>query len=343
VTQFEAIARHIALGEHYLSVKMPEKGIEQLRAALTLQPDNLRARLLLVRCLRALQRQDEACREVKAVLQADPDNVDGHYMASFLGANPQESLASIERALALHPRAAYLHSRRASILLQDSTRFWGLVKRRHVLQQGEAAARQALELNSHDWLAHRLLALALLSQNRTEEARQHVMNTLSLDPENPRSHILLSLLSNHQNDAKGAEAALREALRLDPTNQGLKRDLEIQQIAALPIFNPLADNPDDLIVRAYHATLGRLAPLWQLPALVGSLVVTMWALITIPAHFMKPGDLQHLVLIGLLALFCLLLSNLNYAARPWLARIPVKYLPSSLKKWGKEESPSNSS
>lgn len=335
MTQFEAIAKHIALGEHYLSVKMPKKGIEQLHAALTLQPDNLRARLLLVRCLRALKRRDEARREVEAVLQADPHNVDGHYMASFLGANQQECLTSIDRALALYPHAAYLHTQRASVLLRDSSRFWGLVKRRQVLQQGEDAARYALELDPEDWLAHRLLALALLSQDRTEEARQHVMTTLSLNPENPRSHILLSLLSNHQNDTKGAEAALREALRLDPTNRSLKRDLEIQHVAALPIFNPLADNPDDLTTKAYNKTFGRLPSLWRLPALIASLVVTMWALITIPSQWMKPGDLQNLVLIGFLALFCLLLVNINYASRPWLARIPVKYLPSNLKKWGK--------
>ncbi len=329
--------RHLALARHLLAASSHERAARECEAALSLEPHRNDARLLRARCLRGLGRLPQARREVEIALQNRADDVDALYLSSLLAPRRDQALAAIEKALELRPNAAHLHAHLAAVHLRSDGPWFLRVKGGARHKKAENAARAALELNPRDAIAHRYLALALLSQNRVEEARRHVETSLSLHPENPRAHVLLSLLRNTQSDAAGAEAALREALRLDPDNRGLQRDLKFH-VTGEQIFGSF-DNPTGF--KLFNATFGQLPALWRLPALVAAQVASMAALVTIPSGWMKPGDAQTGVTLGLLALLCVLCSNFNLAARPYLALVPQKFLPRELQKWGKSDVPSS--
>ncbi|MBW3635615.1 MAG: tetratricopeptide repeat protein [Armatimonadetes bacterium] len=338
--------RHLALARHLFDARHPEDAARECETALRLEPDANHARLLLARALRQLGRLDEARREVKTALETDPDDVDALYLFSMIAPRRAEALAAIEAALALRPHLPALHTQLAAVHLRSDLPWFLRVKQRPSARRAEAAARAALKLNPRDALAHRYVALALISQNRVEEAREHVMTSLALHPENPRSHVLLSLLRNNQNDAAGAESALREALRLDPDNRDLQRDLKIH-VAGEQIFGWMGtpapvveDDANDAAFKVFEATWGKLPPLWRLPILVAAQIATMTALATLPWHRIGSVTLQTVAILGLLLLFCYLPLNLNYAARPYLARVPSRFLPRDLKKRGKPDTPS---
>lgn len=341
--------RHLALARHLFDARRYEGAARECEAALRLEPQANEARLLLARTLRQLGRRDEARREVQTALEADPDDVDALYLRSMIAPRRAEALAAIEAALALRPNLPALHTQLAAVHLRSDLPWFLRVKQRSSALRAENAARAALKLNPRDALAHRYLALALISQNRVEAARHHVMTSLALHPENPRSHVLLSLLHNNQNDAAGAESALREALRLDPDNRGLQRDLKIHVVGE-QIFGsfgtstqPLVeDDANDAAFQIFEATWGKLPPLWRLPVLVAAQIATMTALAILPWHKIGSVAVQTVAILGLLLLFCYLPLNLNYAARPYLARVPQKFLPRDLKKRGKPDSPSSS-
>jgi tetratricopeptide (TPR) repeat protein len=272
--------------------------------------------------------------------------VDALYLTSMIAPRRVEALVAIEKALALRPNLPALHTQLAAVHLRSDLPWFLRVNQRPSARRAEHAARAALKLNPRDALAHRYLALALISQNRVDEAREYVMASLALHPENPRSHVLLSLMHNNQNDAAGAEAALREALRLDPDNRGLQRDLKIHVVGE-QVFGwmgdssapAVEDDANDAAFKVFEATWGKLPPLWRLPVLVAAQIATMTALATLPWHQMGSVTLQTGGILGLLLLFCYLPLNLNYAARPYLARVPQKFLPRDLKKRGKPDSP----
>jgi Flp pilus assembly protein TadD len=65
---------------------------------------------------------------------------------------------------------------------------------------------------------HVQLALALLSQGKNEEARQHLRAAAQLDPQNDQPHYYLGLAFRQQHKLAEARAEFESALRLNPDN-----------------------------------------------------------------------------------------------------------------------------
>lgn len=335
----EAQDRHWTLGRHYLSVGRHDRAIEELRALLALDPAFLPGHLALVSALNKSGAKSLALQEAGRVAASHPQSAEAHYWLAFLNTDRNIAQREIGIALQLQPDAAYLHTQQAILHLRGPVLYAGKGRR-----LAETSMRRALELNPRSMQAHRVLGVVLLQLNRIDEAREHILRALELEPENPRSHMILSALRNRENDAPGAENALREALRLDPNDSRAQRDLQIQ-IWTERLFGSLADpaqpyragNPNSAAGKIYATTFGRLSLLWQLPAAILSFILCVAALVTIPSQWMRRGPAQNVVILSLLVLMTFLMFNIELAARPWLARIPARFLPRDLKKWGKVE------
>ena len=331
--------KHWNLGRHYLSVGRHDRAIEELRSLLAIEPGFLPAHLSLVSALNKSGAKSLALEEATRLVASHPQSPEAHYWLSFLHSDRQIAQREIELALQLQPDAAYLHTQQAILHLRAP--FPHSQKGRRLAQ---AAARRALELNPRSMQAHRVLGVALLQLNQVDQARLHILRALELEPENPRAHIILSALRNRENDAPGAEDALREALRLDPNDHNAQRDLQLQ-VWTERLFGSFADpaqpynagNPNSAAGKIYTSTFERLPPLWRLPAAIFGVILSMAALITIPSQWMRRGDGQTVVILLLLSVMMFFIFFIEPAARPWLARIPTKFLPRDLKKWGKTE------
>lgn len=83
----------------------------------------------------------------------------------------------------------------------------------------DAVQRLHLILANHpdESRAHSILALALLEQEKIDEAQASAERAVRLEPMDPLHHVIFGEVRLHQNRATDARAAGSEALRLDPT------------------------------------------------------------------------------------------------------------------------------
>lgn len=338
--------RLLALGNHLFAARSWARAATELEAALRLEPDNNRAHLLLARCFFQLERLADARRHIESALQNQPEDIEALCLDADTAPDAARAFASVEKALALRPNAAFLHIQLAVICLRR--RSWGLgwSGRGKCLKRAENAARRAIEIEPQHAGAHRVLASALLAQGKNSVAHWHTMKSLELQPENPRAHVLLSFLRSDEKDGAGTERAIREALRLDPENRGLQRRLRNHLVSERLDyifgerpppwqFSP-GTQPCGLTYRIYRVLFEKLPPLARLPAL---LVVQTIVLFVLAAISMGRGNALFIFFLFLLGIFCFFLVHTPYAARPYLARVPQKFLPDEFKPWGKTEPP----
>jgi hypothetical protein len=115
--------------------------------------------------------------------------------------------------------------------------------------------------------AHVQLAVALLGQGRSEDARRHLHAAAQLDPQNDQPHYYLGLAFRQQHKLVEARAEFENALRLNPDNfkahgnlglifaeQGILNEAESHFRSALRI------NPDDTLARESLDELLRARP-----------------------------------------------------------------------------------
>ena len=201
---------------------------------------------------------DEAARELRAALDADPGNALFHSnMAAALFALKEYEQAEHEsrRAVELDDQATYHHDLGAALFMQN--RF----------SEAEREFRTAVRLNAADARYLNGLALCLFWQQRFAEAEAEVRRAVALDAENPAySGTLVSVLTAHarwavdRQNLTEATAALREVIRIRPGDArnhdslasllftaGLLAEAEAEQRTAIELDPGLG---------TYHSNLG---------------------------------------------------------------------------------------
>lgn len=305
----EAFERHIQLGCHLLDSGSHQRAVREFEAALTVEPENNYARLLLVRALRELNRLKEARREVEVALGNNPDDADAHYMASYVAPNFKTALPSIDTALRLSPQDASYHVHRAYILTRLG-RF----------NDSLESAQRALELDPDSADAHRQFAATLLdeagkdgliagkvglSRAKREEATNHVAAALRLEPENPHSHSVEARLQLSDQEYETSVEKWQEALRLDPTSEYARYHLRQAQGEAQ--------------LSRFSTQLWKICFRWMpwpipLPLMVGLSLWSFW------------WDRLAFMLI-----FVLTLLTSKLMLRDWLQFVPDRFVGASLR------------
>ncbi len=126
----------------------------------------------------------------------------------------REARDAAAKALELDPESALAHSVHGLALL-----------RLHRYKEAEAAARQALALNTSNNLATQVLAMSLLNQRKDGDLKSLVDWQLQENPESVSAHVSAGFQALRQGQHKTACEHFREALRLDPCSDAAREGL----------------------------------------------------------------------------------------------------------------------
>lgn len=181
---------------------------DELRQALTQDPDNGLAHAMLGLCLSNLNRFNDAQQEAETAIHLEPDQpfVFYAYASVLLGRNDfKKAKSAVETAIGMDPFSQHHFAMLARIEFQL-----------HNWQAAADAADSGLSLDPEDVECTNLRAMALVKLGKTIDAQETLKTALKRSPEDPFSHANLgwSLLEN--GEPQKAMEHFREALRLDP-------------------------------------------------------------------------------------------------------------------------------
>ena len=228
---------------------------QELLATVSLQPDNLQAKIELGNLLLSARRFKEAQDFAQDVLTRDANNVDGHILSANAYAaleDVEESLREMQAAIQLVPDQSQSYLNMA--LLQSNAK-------------QSAAAEQnfqkALSLDPHSVPAHLALGNFYQQQNRGAEAEQQFRQAIQMQPKSPVPYGALARLLVSQGKRADAEQLLSQAKQAMPdVSEGYRllgdfyfmmQDLPhaVQEYASLYAQHP----KDDRVVKNYIQVL----------------------------------------------------------------------------------------
>lgn len=186
-----------------------DKGIEQFREILRLDPKDGQSALWLARLYRFENEHDKAEETLRGILNRDPQNEGALEQMSQLlmdeGRAP-EAIELLTKAAALTTSPALFD------LLGDA------YSQSHDYAKAEAAYRKAVE-GDPDEVSHRKeLAQALLTQEKFPEALEEFKKLAIAEPESAENFLRLSQIYRHMNRFEEAEDSIVKAKQLGPGN-----------------------------------------------------------------------------------------------------------------------------
>lgn len=161
----------------YSQAGFMDRAEEPIRAAIRLEPDNATAHYFLARLLYTDNRFDESIAESQKVIELAPD---------FVRAYENMGLSYEGR------------------YQRDEAEHW----------YREAIKRQAASTQKTEWPMVDL-AVLLIHENRSEEARPYLVEALAINPKNTQSLVQMGTLLENNGDLKGALDRYRAAIRSD--------------------------------------------------------------------------------------------------------------------------------
>jgi len=204
-------------GQIYFRLGDPKTAIDCFRAAVSIDPGEFHARLLLGNSLGDAGFQEEAIEALRAALQIEPKH-EGAWRRlsvalSSLG-RVGEAIEAVRQSLAINPASAASHHR-LGILLEQDGRF----------EEAMEAQRTALRIDPKHEGAWRRLGMGLSRLGRIAEAIEAVRQSLVINPASAASHHQLGILLELDGRLDDALEAQRTALRIDPKHEGAWRRL----------------------------------------------------------------------------------------------------------------------
>lgn len=197
------------------------------RALLAADPGNVEAALGLARALLALDQPLEAVDLARRVLAGAPDHLDGLIVltaAAVAADDVDTAMAAATKAVEQAPIRSVVHYNLACVLIRSGEP-----------EQALTALDRSRSLDPLDAATEVLRGQVLLSSGRLGDAEEAASAALGLDPQNAAAHQLIGWLRLLRPGTGDARAASIEALRVDPTNEH-SRDLHASVVKSR---NPL--------------------------------------------------------------------------------------------------------
>jgi Flp pilus assembly protein TadD len=186
-----------------------EEGLEELRKAVHLDPQNASYNISLGKSLFQLGKVDEAALAFRAAVKAEPDNPDAHvYLGMALRGQSEydEAKTHLDKAIELDP-----NNGRAYFEL-------GIIAgAQNKAEEAETALAKAVKLSPNDsqvWYAYGEI---FRSTDRLDEAISAYRKSVELDPPYPKAQQKLGLLLVERKQYDEAEVVLTQAIRRDKT------------------------------------------------------------------------------------------------------------------------------
>jgi len=226
------------LGDALQRAGRAEESAAAYRTALEKAPNSARVWARLAMPLRASGKTQEPLDAMRKAVELDPNNPEHWYNLGLLQsdlADKASAIQSFRKSIALDAIFAESHTSLGAALAETGQ-----------LSEAETEFRSALKLRpslpaAHAHLAHLLanrgdnpeavshfqraggsainqlsLAITLARMNRLAEARTHLQNSLTADPNQPVAHEFLGRLLEAAGNASEAIGHYREAIRIQP-------------------------------------------------------------------------------------------------------------------------------
>lgn len=229
------------LARALMHARLPTEALPLFEMVHAAQPARLSVALNLANCYHALGRTADCRRLVDAIAagQCAQDAVEGHgarilpqvdILRGLLDANEgrtEEALGHLRHAEASHPNLHGLHQQIGHVYL--TLQRW---------LEAEAEFRRELTLDPDSAATHDGLALALLNQQRNQEAADAALTALGLLYHQPRAHYHLAIALARLGRTAEARQALELCLAMAPKLVAAKDLLELLRQAgnAAPRF-----------------------------------------------------------------------------------------------------------
>jgi tetratricopeptide (TPR) repeat protein len=229
---------------------------EQLRLALTEDPEDAHALSLLALCLSELERFPEATDAAQRAIGILPDLPFAHFaLAQVFHARNRydEALDAILEAIQLDSEVPMFFALLAAIHL--AKRRWS-----DALQ----AADEGLQLDPEHVDCTNIRAIALVKLGRRDEAASAIEGALGRSPESARTHANQGWAHLESADHQKALEHFREALRLDPDNDWARQGI-VEALKARHFIYAL--------MLRYFLWMSRLSGRAQWGVIIGAFVV----------------------------------------------------------------------
>ena len=202
---------HRVLGLVYWAQSQHDKSVAELTTAIRRSPRNERARLALARVLGSAGRDDEAKIALEETIRTLPDCTLAHWWLA-LAYERVNHFAEARQEVALVAAAAVAGESR---LHASVGRF--AINAADIPGALDAFVR-AVSADPNDPGMHRVLASALVEQDRTGDAFAEFMAALLIDPQDAEAHVGIGRIFLNMGHDDDAVDALRRAADLTPGN-----------------------------------------------------------------------------------------------------------------------------
>lgn len=205
--QPNATVNELLIPDRSPQVKLLE---DDLRADVSANTEDLKARLKLAHALYAREQWEAARAEIEEILRRDPRHAVAIHSLGRIAEKEQDDATAIEHfqaALALAPQHADWHHDLGLALV-----------RLERYDDAVASYERALTLAHDDALLHNDLAFAYLKQDRALAADVQARAALAIEPSLAAAHANLGLALVEQERFEEALAELRQSLALKPGN-----------------------------------------------------------------------------------------------------------------------------
>jgi len=214
-------AQHPAVLRNQARLKLKQNAAQEAlvlaEAAYAGEP-TLESRLLRAAVLAAVQRGDEAAREIDAILAAKPDYAEAWANRALIALRTQkfeEAIAAAERAVAIKPHLAQVWQLLASLRMQH----------RHDLAGAIAALQKSLSIEPDDVARLADLGEFLRRAKRLDEALQVLQRAVSLDANSYAAWVNYGTALQEAERLDEAKAAYEKALAINPRSAEVANNL----------------------------------------------------------------------------------------------------------------------
>ena len=214
-------AQHPAVLRNQARLKLKQNAAQEAlvlaEAAYAGEP-TLESRLLRAAVLAAVQRGDEAAREIDAILAAKPDYAEAWANRALITLRTQkfeEAIAAAERAVAIKPHLAQVWQLLASLRMQH----------RHDLAGAIAALQKSLSIEPDDVARLADLGEFLRRAKRLDEALQVLQRAVSLDANSYAAWVNYGTALQEAERLDEAKAAYEKALAINPRSAEVANNL----------------------------------------------------------------------------------------------------------------------
>ena len=204
IAEFEEYGQAIILA----STGHVEESSADLDRLLAQHPELLDLRMSLGLNDQRLQRHDDAAREFRQILKADPLNVQAHFdlgLSLYELHQTDDATKELQAALAIAPYYTRAEELLGSISLQKGD--YG---------RAQEQFRHILTIDPNDFGAHYNLGALATLHGDWEEGERQLQAAIKADPRDPDAHNVLGSLYLRKVDLDKAASEFQEAIRLRP-------------------------------------------------------------------------------------------------------------------------------